>query len=219
MPSPFIRKEFPKTLSRQRWSISLKVGLDVSDILGLGSVETAAGLTSLIQNNLQNFGSVESFEIDQGKDLYERFALGPDSAQPFQVTPMQIKTALKLSRVLLKNMENAQQVFNFYPNNLIHQQLPFVIEAIDPGDGVNLKTQVIHYFFGCWFTDSNIKYEVTSREDQRLIHTVSVKVGRTLTLDNSIGGNAVVNAAQNILGGVLVASGPKSLISKPLSFI
>jgi hypothetical protein len=221
MPSPFTRKEFPKTLSRQRWSLTLKVGLDINEILGLGASATSsvAGLSQIIDNNLQTFGSVDSLEIIQSKTVHERLALGPNSAQPFQVTPLNTLTQVKLNRIQLKQMENAQQVFSFFPNNLLHQQIPFIMEAIDPGDGVNPDTRVTHYFFSCWFTDSNVKYEVTSKEDQRLIHSATVHVGRTLTLDSSLQGNPVVSAAGDLLQGLLVGSGPTSLLSDTISFI
>jgi hypothetical protein len=210
----------PKTQARLRWNATLNVGLDLEDILGLstGVTNTLASVTSLIQKNLKPFGSVESVDFSQAKQIYERFALGPDSAQPFQTIPLNTTNTLKLSRVLLKNMQDAERVFNFFPNNLLHQQLPFVIQLVDTGDGETPETQITHYFFGCWFADSGIRYETLSKDDQKLIQGVTIRPGRVLTLDNSVAGNPIVNLAQNIVSGVLVTPGVENLIdSLPLA--
>jgi hypothetical protein len=214
---PDLRQDtaIPKTLARLRWAVKLKVGLDVSDIAGLSpsTVDAAASLTQLVTNNLKDVGSVEEIELTQNRTIEERYAFNSNPLEPFQTVPMRLGRALKLSGVKLKAMSEAESVFNWFPNNLVFQQMPFVLQIIDAGDTDKQNTLVQHYIFNCWFADSSVKWSTTDTRDQRLIQTVNVKCGRILTLDGSNGGNAIVQTLESLSSGITAIPQAQSLIN------
>ena len=213
MPTPFKSGEIPKTLARLKWAIKIMAGPDPSEILGLGqtSFELAASYTSLFEQ-LVEVGTVESLEIVQNKTLKERFAFGPNPLQPFQVVPQSLSVTLRMTKVMLKALPRAEQLFNFFPSNLVFQQLPFIIHLQDRGDSSDSgKSSVHHFLSGCWFQDSTIKYDVVAREDTRLIQAVTVKCARMFTLDDSIQGSRA-QGVSTVIGGVVSASGAQEVI-------
>jgi hypothetical protein len=99
-----------------------------------------------------------------------------------------------LSRVVLKKLPEVEASFQFLPSNLLLQQLPFVIDIDDIGDE-DIENRVRHIIFGCWFTDSAVRYDVTSKDDTRLIQTATVRPGRVITFDPSFAGSPTTQLA------------------------
>jgi hypothetical protein len=199
------RLEIPKTLARQRWAASLKVGIDLGDVLGINGdfadlALTGAAATGNIEGllaTLKDAGTIEGVDLVQTRKIKERYSLGKGSLNSFQNIPQQINSTLKLSRVCLKQLPEVEAAFNFLPSNLVLQQFPFVIELHDVGDGSG-NTDIRHFCFQCWFTDSSVRYDTTSKDDTRLIQSASVNVGSILTFDQSFAGNPVVQLSSSI---------------------
>ncbi len=215
-----VPNELPVTQARLRGQIRIKAGPDTTDVLGLdsGLADLAAMSASSVASNLvaaqlQDIGSIESLDIVQVRDTRTRYAFGPNPQQAFQVVPLSHKITLTASKVLLKNLTTAEKVFNFAPSNLVFQQVPFTIVITDIGDDKNTDTQVVHYIFGCWFQNSTVKYDVTNRDDQRLINNVTITCGRVLTFDNSYAGSKGVTALRNVFSGIQAVEDVQNLVS------
>lgn len=197
--------QIPNSLARQRWAATIRVGIDLGDILGINSeleegVLAGAAATGNIQGllaTLKEAGTIDSVDFIQNRKIKERYALGKGSLNSFQNIPQQISNTLRLSRVVLKQLPEVEAAFNFLPSNLILQQFPFIIELRDIGDGTG-NTDIRHFCFQCWFTDSTVKYDTVSRDDTRLIQNATVNVGSVLTFDNSFAGNPVVQISSSI---------------------
>ncbi len=202
--------QIPNSLARQRWAATLRVGIDLGDILGINSeleegVLAGAAATGNIQGllaTLKEAGTIDSVDFIQNRKIKERYALGKGSLNSFQNIPQQVSNTLRLSRVVLKQLPEVEAAFNFLPSNLILQQFPFIIELRDVGDGTG-NTDIRHFCFQCWFTDSTVKYDTVSRDDSRLIQNATVNVGSVLTFDNSFAGSPVVQFSSSIASLVL----------------
>lgn len=202
--------QIPKSLARQRWAATLRVGIDLGDVLGVNSelgesVLAGAAATSNLQGllaTLKEAGTIDAVDFIQNRKIKERFALGKNSLNAFQNIPQQISNTLRLSRVVLKQLPEVEAAFNFLPSNLILQQLPFIIELRDVGDNTG-DTDIRHFCFQCWFTDSTVRYDTTSKEDTRLIQNATVNVGAVLTFDQSFAGNPVVQISSSVASLVL----------------
>ncbi len=209
MPTPFLRTEIPATLIRQKWQAKIRVGLDVSDILGLTQdvKDGVVNFSQLLTNNLKDAGSIESLEIVQTRNVQERFAFNSNPMQAFEVVPMGISVVLKLSKAVLYNLPEVESVFNFYPSNLLFQQLPFIIQVDSPSQPARGATpaspRLTHLFLGCWFADTSVRYTMTEKDDQRLIQSANVKCARIYTQDGSNASSTVANALSATIGGVL----------------
>ena len=216
MPDPIFREEVPLTLSRLRWAIKLKVGLDVEDILGLAqstSDLTFAAFTDLVTQNLQDVGDVEQLEVIQSKSLVERRVFGPNPVQASQIVPQSLSVTLRASKVALKIFQKPEKALNFYPTNLIHQQMPFLIQATDIGNPRdNGESTTEHFFFGCWFADSRMKWDIVDKADQRLIHEATIKCARMFTLDQSNAGDPATIALSNVFGGDIATGVTQDLV-------
>jgi len=206
------RLQIPNTAARQRWAATIKVGIDLEDVLGLsGDVAdlalagaAATGNLNGLLATLKEAGTIESVDFIQNRKIKERYALGKNSLNSFQNIPQQVSNTLRLSRVVLKRIPEVEAAFNFLPSNLILQQLPFIIELRDVGDNSG-ETDIRHLCFQCWFTDSTVRYDTTSKDDTRLIQNATINVGSVLTFDQSFGGNPVVQAA-SALASIVVSS-------------
>lgn len=209
MPEPFKRNEIPSTVNRLKWQAKIRVGIDPSGILGLTPdvQDGVVNFTQAVANNLVDVGSVESLEVLQIRTMVGRRAFGPNPLQDFEEVPVGIDVVLKLSKAVLFNMSEAESVFNFYPNNLLYQQLPFILQVDLPGrDGLNgspASPHITHYFLGCWFTNTSVRYSSTEKDDQRLIQAADVKCARMITQDSSSASSTAANAASALIGGVL----------------
>ncbi len=221
MPVPLLRTELPQTLSRLKWAAKIRVSPDLSDILGFPQSLTAAvaatgaainrsQFSSLVQNNSQLVGAIESLEIVQTKGLVERFGFNENSQEAFQVAPVQFSKTLTMSKALIRSLGVAEKAFNFFPSNLAFQQTPFIIHVNEPGqDGAN---GVEHFFFNCWFADSVVKYDVTDVANVKLIQTCRIKCGRMLTLDDSDAGSPGSLLLQSVFGGILAVDSVQNVI-------
>lgn len=212
--------EFPKTEARQRWAATLKAGLDLEELLGLPSAGSdivlsgaaAVGAVAAIESKLYDVGTVESVDFKQTRSIKERFAFGPDPLVSFQTVPQQVTYSLSLSRIVLRRLPQVEAFLNFLPSNLILQQAPFIIELRDAGDGTP-ESEIRHIIFGCWFADSSVRYDVSTKDDTRLIQTASVKTGRVLTFDPSAGGSPVATVGSNLVSALIASSeGAQTLI-------
>ena len=209
MATPFLRNEIPSTANRLKWQAKIRVGIDTSGVLGLSPEVTdgVVNFSQLLTNNLKDVGSVESLEVIQTRQMTERFGFGPNTAQPFEVVPTNIMVTLKLSKAVLFNLPDAEKIFNFYPNNLLFQQLPFILQVDAPGknnpDGTPASPHLTHYFLGCWFTTSSVRYSTTEKDDQRLIQSADVKCSRIVTQDESLAASPAASATSFLVGGVL----------------
>jgi hypothetical protein len=207
----------PKVGARQRWAVSLKAGPDLEYLLGIPSGATdlfaggaaASGLLSSVLSSLKDVGTVEDFQFPQARTIKERYAFGPNPLEPFQNVPQQITRSLRLTRVILKKLPEVESLFNFAPMNLLHQQIPFIIQILDIGDATP-ETSVRHLLFGCWFQESGVKYDVVTKDDTRLIQSTTVKVGRVLTFDPSAAGSAGGLIASTVLGALVSAGGAEA---------
>jgi len=204
----------PKTEGRQRWAITLLAGLDLESTLGIpnqisdlaatgaeafraGDAGNVAGL-----GTLKEVGTVQNLDLGQNRDITQRMGFNQNSLQPFQTVPHGSLFSLKLSRVILKKLPEVEASFQFLPSNLLLQQLPFVLDITDLGDIDDPSTYVRHVIYGCWFSESSVKYDVTSTDDTRLIQSVSIIPGRVLTFDPSFAGNPTVQAASIGVGAL-----------------
>ena len=220
----FLRKEIPKTRVRQRWAIKIKVGLDIADVLGLDPavVDTANTVSQLVTSMLEDVGTVESLELVQNRNLLPRHAFGPNPQQAFQVIPQNQTVTLRMSKAVLKDLPKAEKIFSFAPSNLILQQLPFVLQITDVGGSGNDNsdttgdnfndTAIRHFIYGCWFADSSVKWDVTSRDDQRTIQTATIKAGRIFTLDPTLAGSPAASLTRTVFGGVLASQGAQNAL-------
>ncbi len=211
MPAPR-REEQTKTLTRLRGAIKIKASPDVTDILGLdsgladvGAVDDTEGsnsVTQILSGESVEVGSIESLDIVQARESTVRYAFNANPQQGFQVVPRNHKVSLKATRVVLKKLGRAEKVFNFMPSNLVFQQIPFIIQVDDIGDPTDETTRVTHIFYGCWFVNSTVKYDVTSDQDQRLIQNVDIVCSRVLTLDGSDAGSGGATTARAVFSGI-----------------
>ena len=204
-------REIPKVQARHRWAFNIKAGVDIESTLGLpNQVTNLAVLTSNGQalptiggssglGKLMDVGTIEQVDVGQSREVTQRFGFNADPTQPFQVAPHGSLFTLKLTRIALKVLPEVEASFEFFPSNLLMQQLPFVIEMIDSADG-NPDNFIRHYAFGCWFVGKSARYDVNSREDTRLIEVADVKPGRVLTFDPSFAGNWKTQSASAALG-------------------
>jgi len=206
--------EQPKTEGRQRWAITMLAGLDleatlgippqVSDLAATTSEAFAAGASGNVAGlgTLKPVGTVQSLDLGQNRTITQRMGFNANPLQPFQTVPHGSLFTLKLSRVVLKKLPEVEASFQFLPSNLLLQQLPFVLDITDVGDIDDPSTYIRHVIYGCWFSDSAVKYDVTSTDDTRLIQSVTITPGRVLTFDPSFGGNPTVQAASAGLGAI-----------------
>jgi hypothetical protein len=204
--------EIPKTESRHRWNFNIRAGLDLESTLGipnqateLAAIGSEAGiggsLTSTLGGlvGLTEVGTVESVDIGQKRDVTQRIGFNSNPLQPFQTVPHGSIFTLKLSRVVLKKLPEVEASFQFLPSNLLLQQLPFVIEMVDAGDG-DPSTFIRHIIYGCWFTESQVRYDVVSKDDTRLIQNATIIPGRVLTFDPSFAGSPAVQGISALSG-------------------
>ncbi len=207
--------EIPKSLARLRWAAKIRVCLDPEAILGNvleGAIVTGAaalGLQSNLEKAFLDVGTVESVDFGQSRGIHERLRLG--DLQPFQNVPLIVKSTLRLSRVVLKKMPDAERFFNFLPSNLVLQQLPFVLQLQCVGAG-DAETATTHYIFGCWFEDSTTRWDVTSVQDARLIQNTTARATTVVTFDQSVAGNPVVQAASLVGTAALEATGAEESV-------
>jgi hypothetical protein len=209
--------EIPKTEARHRWAINILAGLDLESTLGLPN--QATDLTVLGSNGdalptlggsaglgkLLPVGTVESLDVGQSRAITQRIGFNANPLQPFQTVPHGALFTLKLSRVVLKKMPEVEASFQFLPSNLLLQQLPFVIDMTDVGDG-DPSTFTRHLIFGCWFADSNVKYDVIDRDNTKLIQSVTIMCGRSITFDQSFAGSQDVQLKSAVTGVLFQAA-------------
>jgi hypothetical protein len=207
--------EIPKTESRHRWNFNIRAGLDLESTLGipnqateLAAIGSEIGIGGVVGSAFQNLsglagltevGTIESIDIGQKRDVTQRSGFNSNPLQPFQTVPHGSIFALKLSRVVLKKLPEVEASFQFLPSNLLLQQLPFVIEMVDAGDG-DPSTFIRHLIYGCWFSDTNVRYDVVSKDDTRLIQGATIIPGRVLTFDPSFAGNPAIQGASALAG-------------------
>jgi hypothetical protein len=219
VPTPFKRTEFPNTLTRLKWQAKIRVGIDTSGVLGLSPdlVQDGVVATSqLLTNNLKDVGAVESLEVLQTRTMLDRFGFGPNPLQSFEIVPTGITVVLKLSKAVLFNLPEAEALFNFYPSNLLYQQLPFILQVDSPSlqgpAGTPASPRLTHFFLGCWFTDTSVRYSTTERDDQRLIQSASVKCARIVTQDGSNASSFTASALSSTVGGVLALGNNQAIL-------
>jgi len=210
-----IRKnlEIPKVEARHKWAIDIYAGLDLESTLGLPNQATDIAATfsgasalptlggSAGLGKLLPVGSVESIDIGQHRDVTQRVGFNGNPLQPFQTVPHGSIFSIKLSRVVLKKLPEVEASFQFLPSNLLLQQLPFVLQLTDVGDSSSDPTNHIkHVIFGCWFTDTAVRYDVTSKDDTKLIQSATITPGRVLTFDPSFAGSVAVQSGSLAAG-------------------
>ena len=205
-------REIPKTEARHKWAIDIYAGVDLEATLGLPNQATdlailasggqafpslggSAGLGKLLP-----VGTVEDLTVGQTRTVTQRMGFNANPLQPFQTVPHGSLFTLKLSRVVLKKLPEVEASFQFLPSNLLLQQLPFILDLTDVGDG-DPSTFIRHIISGCWFTDTSVKYDVINKDDTKLIQTASITPGRVITFDPSFGGSPVVQTA-SVLAGI-----------------
>ena len=209
-PAPFNRQELPSTLTRLKWQAKIRVGLDLTQVLGLTQADVSAvtsntNTSQLLTANMKTVGAIESLEPVQSRQLLDRFAFGPNPYQPIDVLPFGINVVLRMSKAVLFNLQDAEQIFNFYPSNLLLQQLPFVIQVDAPQQtnqsGGPASPPLTHLFLGCWFAETSVRYSVTEKDDQRMLQAATVRCAQMITFDGSLAaGNASGVLAQTFAG-------------------
>jgi hypothetical protein len=194
--------EIPKTAARLKWAATIRVGLDLEDLLGVSS-NTASGILAgasaiggldSITKKMVEVGSIETLDIKQNRQIRKRFALGRNSLSAFQTTPQAVNYDISITKAILKKFPEAEIAFNFAPQNLVFQQFPFILELRDAGAGT-AETEIKHFITGCWFVDSNVRYDVTAKDDCKLIQSAKIECANMITFDPSNGGSPVVQAA------------------------
>jgi hypothetical protein len=209
-----IRKalEIPKVEARHRWAFNIRAGLDLESTLGipnqateLAAIGSEGGIGGAAANSLAGLaglvevGTIESLDIGQKREVTQRTGFNSNPLQPFQTVPHGSVFTLKLNRVMLKKLPEVEASFQFLPSNLLLQQLPFVIEMVDVGDGTP-ETFIRHLIYGCWFSDSSVHYDVTSKDDTRVIQNVTIIPGRVVTFDASFAGSPVTQGISALAG-------------------
>lgn len=218
MANPVKREEITRTLTRQKWQAKIRAGIDPSQVLGLTPdvIDGATAFSQVVTNNLKDIGAIETLDIVQTRTMVERLGFGPNPTQPFEVVPTSLTVALKATKAVLFNLSEAEAVFNFFPNNLLHQQLPFIIQVDLPGLPAEGSTPasppVTHFFLGCWFINSNLRFSVTERDDQKLIQTCDIKCARMVTQDSSNASSTAAGVAKTTIGGVLAYGNNQALL-------
>ncbi len=204
----------PRVGARQRWAASLKAGPDLEYLLGIPSGTTdlfaggaaASGKIASLVSALKDVATVESVDFPQARGVKERYAFGINPLEPFQNVPQQVSRSLKMNRILLKKLPDVERIFSFGPANILNQQVPFLIQLLDNGDGTP-ETQIRHLLFGCWFQETSVRYDVVSKDDTRLIQTATIKVGRVITFDPSVAGSAGGLIGSTVLGALVSQGG------------
>ncbi len=208
--------EIPKVEARHKWAATMYAGLDLESALGLPNQATdlaalgtsGAAFPSLGGSSgvgkLLEVGSIEKVELGQKREVTQRTGFNANPLQPFQTVPHGVLFSLRLSRVVLKKLPEVEATFQFLPSNLLLQQLPFVIELRDVGDG-DPANFVRHIIYGCWFTESSVTYDVISKDDTKLIQSATIMPGRVITLDPSFAGSPSVQAGSSIGGSLFQA--------------
>jgi hypothetical protein len=219
--SPFLRQEIPQTLARLKWAAKILAGPDLSDILGFpqsynlqNTATTIGAVSQLIGDALLPVGGVEEVEMLQNRGLMERTAFNSNPMQPFQVVPLPHGSpVLRLTKTVFKVYPQVEKLFSFTPQNLVEQQFPFIVYIKDIGDPTQPQTAIEHYFFGCWFADSVVKYSSTDVANTRLIQASTIKASRLLTLDQSMAGSSAATLLQGVFSGVLAQPQAQNLIT------
>lgn len=206
--------EIPKVEARHRWAFNIRAGLDLESTLGipnqateLAAIGNAGGVGGALASGLSGVGglvevgSVESLDLGGKREVTQRIGFNSNPLQPFQTAPHGASLTLKLTRIALKKLPEVEAAFQFFPSNLLLQQLPFVIELVDSGDG-DPSTFIRHLIYGCWFSETAVRYDVVSKDDTRLIQSATVIPGRVLTFDPSFAGSPTIQGASAI-GGIL----------------
>lgn len=221
MPTPIATQGPLQTLSRLKWTAQIRVSPDTSDILGFpqalnaavalsGSSPSPSKFSALIASTSQLCGSIESIELTQNRGLIERFGFNDNSPEAFQVVPTQFTKTLRMTKTLVHALGIAEKVFSFAPNNLAFQQNPFIIHLREPG--VSGGSGIDYFFFNCWFSDSLVKYDVTEKDNVKLMQNTNIKFGRMLVLDDTDAGGAGSLLLQGIFGGILAIDDVQNLI-------
>lgn len=218
MPPALARNELPNTLTRLKWQARIRVGIDTSGVLGLTPdvQEGAVNFSQLLTSNLKDVGAVDSLEPIQTRTMTERFGFGPNPHQAFEVVPTSLSVVLKLNKIVLFNLPDAEKIFNFYPSNLLFQQLPFILQVDAPSlpgpAGTPASPQITHFFLGCWFADTSVRFSSSEKEDQRLIQTATVKCARMITQDGSNASATEASALSATVGGVLALGNNQAIL-------
>jgi hypothetical protein len=202
--------EIPKVEARHKWAINIRAAIDLESTLGipnqateLAAIGSEAGLAGNAGSaggftGLTDVGTIESIDVGQKREVTQRVGFNSNSLQPFQTVPHGSAFTLKLSRVVLKKLPEVEASFQFLPTNLLLQQLPFVIELVDVGDG-DPSTFIRHLIYGCWFSESTVRYD-NSKDDTKLIQSATVIPGRVLTFDPSFAGSPVTQGLSALAG-------------------
>ena len=218
MANPVKREEITRTLTRQKWQAKIRASIDPSQVLGLTPevIGNATAFSQVVTNNLKDIGAIETLEVLQTRTLVERLGFGPNPTQAFEIVPTSLSVGLKASKSVLYNLSEAESVFNFYPSNLLFQQMPFIIQVDLPSlparDSAPASPPVTHFFLGCWFINSNLRFSVTDREDQKLIQSCDIKCARMVTQDSSNASSTAAGIAKATIGGVLAYGDNQALL-------
>ncbi len=194
----------PSTLAALKWAATIRAGIDPEEFIpdALREAEGAAISASMWAGGTDLFGmmkpvaSVEEAILMQVRKNKKRIRLGNLTA--FQTVPQYIDYTLRLRRVVLRNLPEVEGFLNFLPNNLLFQQLPFIVQLQGMGNSRDSNSKVIHFCLGCWFGESSVKWDVVSRDDSKLIQDCSVDVTSVLTFDASIQGDPKVQFASSL---------------------
>jgi hypothetical protein len=199
--------------------------LDLEEYLGTGVSPFVLQATQALQqgnfltNNLIQVGSIHELDFVARRGNTRRYAFNKNCFVAFQVTPGPVTYDVTANRVMLKRFEPTEQLFNFLPSDLILQAMPFILRLYDAGDATP-DTEVQRYIFGCWFRNSRVHYDATSRDDVKMIQSIEIDCGQVLTIDPSNGGqpsvqvfNGVAQMLSNFAASQLGRNVPDTLIS------
>lgn len=217
-PQPFKRSELPSTLTRLQWQAKIRVGIDTAAVLGLTQAATdlAANASQLLTANMKTVGAVESLEPVQSRGQVERFGFGPNPYQPFEIAPMGVSVVLKMTKAVFFNLPDAERIFNFYPSNLLYQQLPFILQVDAPAQnnqsGGPASPPLTHLFLGCWFAETSVRYSVTEKDNQRMIQSATVRCASMVTFDGSLASGITTDVLSQTFGGVLASGNNQAIL-------
>ena len=202
MPNPISRDEKPQTTGRLKRLSRVLVGPDLTDQIGASNVATNAAfvLSQLATETLTEVGSIENMELVQQRVSKEFYGFNEDPTQPFKIAALGTKATLKIRNIMLNTLSPGEAYFNFLPNNLVHQQIPFIIQHVGvankPVSGkVGSEDNITTFYFNCYFTDLNVVYD-SMASGQKLIKTANIRAGRSITLDGTLGGSPGALVAQ-----------------------
>ena len=155
-------------------------------------------------NSQMRLAGVKKFARKQDRTITRIYSLGANSFEPARLIPGKITTTLTLDRVTLYKNDALKVAFGFCGENLIVQQVPLLITEFknDPNNPNDSMATSVVLYTECWVASNPVEYDIMA-EDQLVIQSREVEVGKAIVVDLTLGGivsavSSTINIATNI---------------------